>query len=186
MKSILSGILIGIGGTVYLSVENKIVGSILFSIGLLSICYFKIPLYTGKIGYLIKKEVSIYDLSYMLIGNILGAFITGLVIGYSKSNIYEVSLILINNKHQINYLSTLVNSIFCGILMYVAVNIFRENKSIIGILFAIPVFILSGFEHSIAYCFYAGAARNIDLLFLLVTIIGNSLGGFLIPLVERS
>ena len=69
MKSILSGILIGIGGTIYLSVENKIVGSILFSIGLLSICYIKLPLYTGNIGYLIKKEVSIYDLFYILMGN---------------------------------------------------------------------------------------------------------------------
>lgn len=186
MKSILSGILIGIGGTIYLSVENKIVGSILFSIGLLSICYLKLPLYTGKIGYLIKKEISIYDLFYILMGNILGALITGLVIGYSKSNIYELALNLINNKHQINYLIVLINSIFCGILMYIAVNTFKENKSIIGILFAVPVFILSGFEHSIAYCFYAGAARNIDLLFLLVAAVGNSLGGFLIPLVERS
>lgn len=186
MKAILSGILIGIGGTIYLSVENKIVGSILFSIGLLSICYLKLPLYTGKIGYLIKKETSIYDLSYILIGNILGALNTGSIIGYSKPNIYELSLILINNKHQINYSNNLINSIFCGILMYIAVNTFKENKSIIGILFAVPVFILSGFEHSIAYCFYAGAARNIDLLFLSVTIIGNSLGGFLIPLVEKS
>ena len=34
IKSILAGIMIGIGGTIYLSLDNKIVGSILFAIGL--------------------------------------------------------------------------------------------------------------------------------------------------------
>ena len=35
---IVSGIMVGIGGTVYLSCENKVVGAVLFSVALLVIC----------------------------------------------------------------------------------------------------------------------------------------------------
>ena len=34
IKSILAGIMIGIGGTIYLSLDNKIIGAFLFAIGL--------------------------------------------------------------------------------------------------------------------------------------------------------
>ena len=34
IKSILAGIMIAIGGTIYLSLENKMVGAFLFAIGL--------------------------------------------------------------------------------------------------------------------------------------------------------
>jgi formate/nitrite transporter FocA (FNT family) len=40
IKSILAGIMIGIGGTIYLSLDNKIVGSILFAIGLFIIVVY--------------------------------------------------------------------------------------------------------------------------------------------------
>ena len=52
IKSIFAGIMIGIAGTVYLRVDNNIVGSFLFSIGLLVICMYGMNLYTGKIGYI--------------------------------------------------------------------------------------------------------------------------------------
>lgn len=52
-KSILAGIMIGISSTVYLSVNNKIIGALLFSIGLFMICSFKMYLFTGKVGYMI-------------------------------------------------------------------------------------------------------------------------------------
>lgn len=185
MKSILSGMLIGIGGTIYLTLENKIIGSILFCIGLISICYFQLPLFTGKVGYLIKKEISIKDLINILIGNLLGALTLGSILGSLNSSLKIVAHEMLENKHQLSYFTTLINSILCGILMYIAVDIFKEKKSIIGILFAIPVFILSGFEHSIAYSFYAGVAMNLDVIFLLISIIGNSIGGCLIPLVLK-
>ena len=54
IKSILAGIMIGIGGTIYLSLDNKIVGSILFAIGLFIIVVYSFNLYTGKMGYLIN------------------------------------------------------------------------------------------------------------------------------------
>ena len=39
ISGITAGMLIGIGGTVYLACENKVVGAVAFTIGLLSICH---------------------------------------------------------------------------------------------------------------------------------------------------
>ena len=49
IKSILAGIMIGIGGTIYLSLDNKIVGSILFAIGLFTVSYTHLTLPTKRI-----------------------------------------------------------------------------------------------------------------------------------------
>ena len=68
IKSILAGIMIGIGGTIYLSLDNKIVGSILFAIGLFIIVVYSFNLYTGKMGYLINnfnKKYIIYKVIFI-------------------------------------------------------------------------------------------------------------------------
>ena len=76
----------------------------------------------------------------------------------------------------------------CGILMYVAVGIWRESKTQMGVVFAIPVFILSGYEHSIADMFYFSLAGTVfrpqSLLFLLLVVLGNSIGGLFIPFLQ--
>ena len=51
LKAVYAGFMIGIGGIVYLSVENKVVGSLLFSFGLLTIVTQGFFLYTGKVGF---------------------------------------------------------------------------------------------------------------------------------------
>lgn len=44
VKGIFAGIMIGIGGTVYLNSSNNFIGACLFSIGLLMICIYKMNL----------------------------------------------------------------------------------------------------------------------------------------------
>ena len=51
-----SGLAISIGGTVYLSVENPVVGSVLFAVGLYAVVLNGLYLYTGKIGYLVEQK----------------------------------------------------------------------------------------------------------------------------------
>ena len=46
LKSILAGIMISIGCMVFLSCENKYIGSFLFSIGLITVVVFDLNLYT--------------------------------------------------------------------------------------------------------------------------------------------
>ena len=83
---------------------------------------------------------------------------------------------------------TLLRAVLCGVLMYLAVSIYRDLKTPLGILFCIPVFILSGFEHSIADCFYFAASGIVSWRacgFLWTVILGNSLGGVLLPLLGK-
>ena len=84
-----------------------------------------------------------------------------------------------------SFMGTFIRAVFCGVLMYLAVQIFKEKKTPIGIIFCIPVFILSGFEHSIADMFYFGASGIFSikvLSFELAAVLGNSVGSLILPL----
>ena len=68
-----------------------------------------------------------------------------------------------------------------------AVSIYKEKNHIAGIFFCVPVFILAGFEHSIANMFYFGAANMLTLQsigYLCIVIVGNAIGGMLFPLLD--
>lgn len=52
VSAILAGMCVGFGGIVFLSVDNKIVGAALFTVGLFVICTFGLNLFTGKACYI--------------------------------------------------------------------------------------------------------------------------------------
>lgn len=190
-KGIYAGMMIGIGGTVYLSISNSIIGAIFFSVGLLTICIYKMNLYTGMIGYIIENKLNyIVTLLLTLIGNFIGTMITSLLVLNTRiANISvrakEISTIKIND----NYLSIFILSIFCGMLMYIAVNTFKKEKDSIvrylAIFICVIVFILSGFEHCIANMYYISLAKLWSLkavLSMLIMILGNSVGSIFIAI----
>lgn len=195
IKSILAGIMIGIGGTIYLSLDNKIVGSILFAIGLFIIVVYSFNLYTGKIGYLINNfnKKYIRELIITLIGNFIGTFFVGFVLRYTRiyTSISDKAKGLVDIKLNDTLISILILSFFCGILMYLAVNTYKEVKDIgkyLAVFLGVIVFILCGFEHCIANMYYFSVSSIWSLntlLYLLVMILGNSLGGILIPLCNK-
>lgn len=195
IKSILAGIMIGIGGTIYLSLDNKIVGSILFVIGLFIIVVYSFNLYTGKIGYLINNfnKKYIRELIITLIGNFIGTFFVGFILRYTRiyNMISEKAKTLADIKLNDTLISILILSFFCGILMYLAVNTYKEVKDIgkyLAVFLGVIVFILCGFEHCIANMYYFSVSSTWSLntlLYLLVMILGNSLGGILIPLCNK-
>lgn len=189
IKGIYAGIMIGIGGTVYLSVENPVIGSFLFSIGLLMICMYGMNLYTGKIGYvLINKFNYVYELLLSLLGNFIGTFLVARMILYTRvAKIGERALAMSSVKLNDNLLSIFVLSIFCGMLMYIAVNNYKKSTNeigkYIGIFMCVMVFILCGFEHCVANMYYFSVACAWSwktLLYLLVMVAGNSVGSIII------
>ncbi|MCQ2478623.1 MAG: formate/nitrite transporter family protein [Clostridia bacterium] len=189
MSGICAGILISIGGTVYLACDNKYIGAILFSVALLCICIKGYSLFTGKIGFIPEKhgkeELSVLFLG--LLGNFLSTALCGIVLNFALSDVAKKANVICNAKLTQNILSTFIRAIFCGILMYLAVSIYRDSKRIVGILFCIPVFILSGFEHSIADMFYFAVGNVISLrslVFILTVILGNTVGGMLLPVIN--
>lgn len=184
--------MIAIGGTVFLSIENKVIGASLFSIGLFGVLIYNLNLYTGKIGYLITNFNLKYikELIITLIGNFIGACSVGFILRYTRiyDNIYEKSLILANTKLNDNILSIFILSIFCGLLMYYAVNGFKKQTDFgkyLVVYLGVAVFILCGFEHCIANMYYFSVADIWSLKTLGYTgimVLGNSVGSFIIPL----
>lgn len=191
-KSFLAGIMIAIGGTVFLSIENKVIGASLFSIGLFGVLIYNLNLYTGKIGYLITNFNLKYikELIITLIGNFIGACSVGFILRYTRiyDKIYEKSLMLANTKLNDNILSIFILSIFCGLLMYYAVNGFKKQTDFgkyLVVYLGVAVFILCGFEHCIANMYYFSVADIWSLKTLGYTgimVLGNSIGSFIIPL----
>lgn len=190
LNGVCAGIVIAIGGSVFLSCDNKYVGAVLFSVALICICLKGYSLFTGKIGFIPEKhgkeEVSV--LLWGLLGNAVATLLSGLVIRYAIPKIGEAAKTVCEAKFTQALPQTFIRAVFCGILMYLAVSIFKDGKNVVGIIFCIPVFILSGFEHSIADIFYFSAALSFNMktaLFIAVVIAGNSVGGMLLPVLSK-
>ena len=182
-----AGVCITLGGAVFLAVEDRIVGAVLFSVALLCICLKGYALFTGKVGFLPEDhgKAAVETLLLGLLGNAMATILCGLVLRSALPNLGKAALTLCEGKLTQPWWGTLVRGIFCGILMYLAVSTWRESRTPLGILFCIPVFILSGFEHSIADIFYFATSGMVSLrafLFIWVVILGNSLGAMLLPL----
>ena len=187
--SFAAGVFIGIGGSVFLSCDVKYVGAVLFAVALLTICNLRLYLFTGKIGYLAlsHNKSDVLDVVITLLGNFAGTLFSGLLVSFAKPALQEKAIASCTAKLQLEPLSALVLAFFCGILMYTAVAIYKEKQSVWGIFFCVPVFILSGFEHSIADMFYFFTARIFTgevFVFLLIVILGNTLGGMFIPAIR--
>jgi len=181
IEGILAGIMIAIGGSVYVACADKVVGAIFFSVALLTICMKGYSLFTGKVGYLplshTKSDVS--ALLFGLLGNFIATLLCGILVAVALPNLHSAAEGIAAAKLSQSALQTLVRGFFCGVLMYAAVSIFRENKSSLGVFFCVPTFILAGFEHSIADMFYLSLGYSFtlkSLVFILLVVIGNSLG----------
>ena len=195
LKSILAGIMIAVGGTVYLSLDNKAVGASLFTIGLVSVLLCNFNLYTGKIGYLVNN----FNLKYIkemfitLVGNFIGASFIGFILRYTRiySNVKSKADILAGAKLNDSLLSIFILSIFCGLLMYFAVNGFKKVNDFgkyLVVYLGVVVFILCGFEHCIANIYYFSVADVWSLKtlgYVGVMILGNSLGSFILSFYDK-
>ena len=54
--AVAAGLAISVGGTVFLTLENKIIGSLMFTVGLYAIVLNGLYLYTGKMGYVVDQK----------------------------------------------------------------------------------------------------------------------------------
>lgn len=189
-----AGTLIALGGGVFLGCRGagndpvwQIAGAVFFSVALLCICYRSYALYTGRVGFLIEKHdreaVSVLLLG--LVGNLIAAMLWGLAVRYAIPTAGAAAEVLAAAKLTQSFPQTLIRATLCGLLMYLAVAVYRDQRSVIAILFCVPTFILAGFEHSIADFFYFAAAGEFSgrmWLFTLAALLGNSLGAWILPL----
>lgn len=193
-EGVAAGILIAIGGCVYLATGSNWIGAVMFSVALLCICYKDYSLFTGRVGFITRQHTKT-DFSVLflgLFGNIAGAASGAVLVLLSSPNLNSTASYLARAKLDLPWYQVLAKAFLCGILMYLAVSIFKRNKTPIGIIFCIPTFILCGFEHSIADVFYLMAGMESEsryfvysAVFILLVIIGNALGAMFIALFDK-
>ena len=192
VSAVIAGALIGMGGTVFLSQSNPVAGSFLFAIGLFTIVVFQLQLFTGKVGYLpFQKPAYLIELLITWAGNFAGTWLVALMVRSSRifAGMEERVAVMAQTKLDDSPLSLFILAVFCGMLMFIAVDIFKNQTGstirTVGVFVPVMVFILSGFEHVIADMFYfslAGVWSLHCLALVGVMTLGNSLGGMIIPL----
>ena len=198
--------MIAMGVFAFLSCDVKYVGAFLFSLGLFCVCEYKLNLFTGMIGYAVENtkangSKAILDLLKVLLFNIIGIAGTCVFLSFTAgqdaidkaTNIVETSVTL-------NLMQLLIKSIMCGIIMLIAVDRYKNCNGMakyIAVFVGIPVFILSGYYHSIAYVGYltlgicgGNLSSNVTapkiIVVILLAVIGNAIGSILMRFLTTS
>ena len=212
---ILAGAAIALGGILFLLCKafvpdysfnlSQLLGALVFPVGLLLVCYFKLDLYTGKIGMafrnkkLDKKVLDVFEwLLWILLGNAVGAFALGFAVYgltfIDKGSAFSFVVASAANARAIAFdfdglFGMALRSILCGALVYAAIYFFNRLPNqfgkVIGVIVPIAFFVYAGFQHCIANMFYiaAGGVWNLNsFVGLLICIAGNSLGALLLDL----
>lgn len=190
LTSVLAGFSIGLGGLIFLSVDNKIVGSALFSIGLFLVLTMHFSLFTGKVCYLLEGKVKNNLINIVLIwcGNFVGSLILSIIIKSTRQGegIIEKANALCQIKNQDSFISLFLLGIICNIFIFIGVDEYKKNEHILGkylaIILSVMGFILVGSEHCVADMFYfnmAGSYSADMFIRLLVITAGNSVGGII-------
>lgn len=173
-KSFSAGFIIGIGCYINL-IFGKPIGTLFFSIGLLTVIYLNLNLFTGKIGFLFKTKDPI-KLLFILFLNLLGTLRCSRLLNIiANQEVKQIAVNLVQNKEVFTIPQIFISSCFCGILMFIAVKI----KSPLMIIFCVFTFVGAGFDHCIANSFYYFFTNRLNLSDLFIAVFGNSIGAIL-------
>ena len=210
VSAMLAGLFIGLGYTGYLIVSGimadaavgKVVGALLFPVGLLLVLIAGADLFTGNTLVtmaLYKKEIKLGDvaknLSIVWLGNLVGALFLVVLVYYSNTftgSIAEGVMHLAEKKVHLNMVELLTRSTLCNILVAITVYMSYAAKDVTGkvIISYIPIwlFVITGFEHCVANMFVLpmgyllGADLTIGQIManIIPVTIGNIIGGMLV------
>lgn len=174
IKAISAGLAIGLGCWIFLTVENPVLGALLFSCGLLAVRIYKLNLFTGKTQLLFTSHISNKEYWIIFLGNIIGIGIMSVLGGQIlTSRAIEIATIKTAQPFWIG----VSKGIGCGMLMSLAT--YKESPLWLSAL-CVLAFISAGFNHCIADLYYflcGGSAASI--IKWIGTILGNIIGGLL-------
>lgn len=170
----MAGILIGLGACGFLALGG-LTGAIIFAFGLIGVVLTGIPLYTGRAGVM----TSIPGIIKVWWWNVVGAMAVGLVVAAIGGSMAESAYNTVAAHVAQGPWRGFLRAVGCGLVIDLSVWFYRSSKSLVPVLFGIPLFIVCGFYHSIADVVYIfGAWKwDIDLLwFYPIIVIGNYVG----------
>ena len=192
--AVLAGMSIAIGGLVFLSVDDRVIGAALFTVGLFTVCTMGLNLFTGKVCYVLQnsREYAI-GLPVIWIGNLAGTGLIALFASLTRNApaLTEKAAGMCQVKVEDNLVSLFFLGVLCNILIYIGVegykNIPHEVGKYLALVFGVMVFILCGTEHCVADMFYlwmGGAWSARAVVCVLVITLGNAVGGVLFPVLR--
>ena len=177
-----AGIAISIGAMAFVKVGGAL-GIVLFSVGLLGTFLLGGRLCTGMFGYIRDGKAALNALIALLV-NALAAYICGLLY---KACCGEVEVIV--NKLAKPLYHVFLSGIVCGILIYIAVEGWRQTGQVLAVMLPVAAFVGIGAEHCVADAFYFGAGGGLDLYgfgWWLCSVAGNLVGGLLAGFLKLS
>lgn len=215
VSAFMAGMFIGFGYFGYLLLASgtqdpmigKFFGAFLFPVGIILVVFTGTDLFTGNclvsFGFLTKKykvHKVFINLGLVYLGNLLGAlFLVSLVYGSKMlDGTKALNLVhqLASQKTSLGFFEAIIRGILCNYIVSLSVYIAFGAKDPIGKIFALllPVmlFVISGFEHSVANMFILPLAKvtgaeisvsSIILKNLIPVTLGNIISGsILVPL----
>lgn len=175
-QSLLAGILIGLGAYGFLALGG-IPGAIIFAFGLIGVVLSGTPLYTGRAGVMPIKETG--SLAMIWLFNVIGCVLLGLlVLSIGGEPVQRAQTVVAGRLAQGPWRSFL-RAVGCGLIIDLAVWLYRSSKNVLPVLFGVPLFILCGFYHSIADVVYLVAAKAFSwdvLWYYPIIVLGNYAG----------
>ena len=172
--SLFAGLLIGLGAYGFLALGG-IPGAIIFAFGLIGVVLSGALLYTGKAGVL----TDIGALTKIWLWNAVACIFIGLLVYAIGGEPFERAQSIVAGRLAQGPWRSFLRAVGCGLIIDLSVYLYRISKSLIPIIFGVPLFILCGFYHSIADVVYLVAAWkwSPDILwFYPVIVIGNYVG----------
>ena len=173
-RAALASLLIGLGDFILLKVGSPI-GAVLFALGLYGVCMLGANLFTGKCGFVIADKKWL-ELIVILAINLLAGWLIGLCMGVADPSIKAAA-----SEKIASWTCSpefFIRSALCGAIMYIAVKCYRLG-SVWGIFLGVPLFILAGFQHSIANVITAGVAIDFSRTIILC-VLGNFTGSVIV------
>ena len=202
LMSFSSGVMIGVGGTSFLLALKlfgdwgRLIGAVLFSLGILCIVMFEMKLFTGLISDIPEMGArNWWKLPVCFLFNMLGVLFASVLVYYSPlaDSVVPQAQNMMKAKlgADLWWIKAFCSSILCGFLITLsigAVNYAPRKKlsTTVGVMFPIIVFAFCGFDHSVAntlYFFFLGYSWK-AIGYLLICVGGNIVGGVILPILS--
>lgn len=167
----LAGISISIGGMALLKQGNGF-GTVLFSIGLIAVFLLGGRLCTGMFGY-VNSGRTLANALIAFAVNAVAAYICGVLYKACCGEAANMAAKLAKPLYHV-----FLSGIVCGMLVYIAVEGWRQTGQLLAVIMPVAAFVGIGAEHCIADAFFIGAS-GIDayiLVWFLCSAAGNFVG----------
>ncbi|HSQ89726.1 formate/nitrite transporter family protein [Romboutsia sp.] len=212
LLGILAGIFIGFGGLGNILIGQTIsnidpglgrfVGAIIFPVGLMLVVICGAELFTGNclmtlaiMESKITMEQMLKNWALVYVANFIGSLLLVLVVFYSGTLSGDAAIkamAIAESKAGLTVVQAFLRAILCNMIVVLAVWMATAGRDIVSKIFAcwfpIMLFVLCGFEHSIANMFFMPMGMmlgaNVTVVHLITNLVvvtlGNIVGGAII------